>query len=70
MEFDFFGVGAAFVFEVELGFGGDGDAFAGDLDFEAFAAFEGVGEAAEFVDELREWIVFLDVAFWFVHDGN
>ena len=53
-----------------MGFGGDGDAFAGDLDFEAFAAFEGVGEAAEFVDELREGIVFLDVALWFVHGGN
>ena len=53
-----------------MGFGGDTDSFAGDLDFEAFAAFEGVGEAAEFVDELREGIVFLDVALWFVHGGN
>jgi hypothetical protein len=53
LEFDFFAVGAAFVLDVELGFGGDVDAFAGNLDFEFVSAFERVGQAAEFFDELR-----------------
>jgi hypothetical protein len=70
LELDFFGVGAAFVFDVELGIGGDVDAFAGDLDFEFFAAFEGVGEAAKFVDELVDRVIFFDVAFWFVAHGS
>ena len=56
--------------DVELGFGGDVDAFAGDLDFEFFTAFERVGQAAEFFDELRERIIFFDVALWFVHRGD
>ena len=56
--------------DVELGFGGDVDAFAGDLDFEFFTAFEGVGEAAEFIDELGEGIILFDVALWFVHRGD
>ena len=55
------------MFDVELGFGGDVDAFAGDLDFEVLTALEDVGQASEFFDELRKWIIFLDVALWFAH---
>ena len=70
LEFDFLAFGAAFVFDVELGFGGDVDAFAGELNFEFLAAFEGGDEAAGFVDELVDGVIFFDVAFWFVaHAG-
>ena len=71
LEFDFFGVFAAFVFDVELGAGGDVDAFSGDLDFEFVAFFEGIGEAAEFIDELVEGIILFDVSFFVVaHRGD
>ena len=53
--------------DVELSFGRDVDAFASNLDFELIAAFQSVGESTEFFDELRERVILLDVAFWFLH---
>jgi hypothetical protein len=60
------------VFDGEGGVGRDGDALAGDLDAERFAAFDAVGPAAELGGKLGEGIGLFDVPvaafFAFGHD--
>ena len=57
LEFDFLVVIAALVFDIEAGAHWHIDALAGDLDLEALAVLQSVGQAPELVDEVGQGIV-------------
>src|SRR5688572_2669477 len=62
LEFDLFFPVAALMLDVAGGPDRHGDALSGDLDLEALAALQRVGETAKLFDELVERVILFDVS--------